>query len=168
DAGPWRALILAANRLQVNQRWKAVELLRHWSGNRQFGADSGDWKSELGAWSKWFAQAFPKEPALPNVAEDKPAPSKYRYDDLLRFVEKDAAGQKGDAARGRLIFVKAQCAKCHKFGNDGEGIGPDLSALSKRFKRADTLESIYYPSKVISDQYRSTLIETKRGQRFTG
>jgi putative heme-binding domain-containing protein len=105
---------------------------------------------------------------LPNVADDKPAPSKYRYDDLLKFVEKDPGGLKGDPSRGRFVFVKAQCAKCHKFGSDGEGLGPDLSTLSKRFKRADVLESIYYPSKVISDQYRSTLIETKRGQRFTG
>ena len=30
------------------------------------------------------------------------------------------------------------------------------------------LESIVYPSKVISDQYRSTLIETKKGQQVTG
>ncbi|MFL5339138.1 MAG: c-type cytochrome, partial [Gemmataceae bacterium] len=74
----------------------------------------------------------------------------------------------GDAARGRLAFAKANCVKCHKFGSEGEGVGPDLTTLSKRFKRADTLESIIYPSKVISDQYRSTLIETKRGQRFTG
>ncbi|MFL5343100.1 MAG: hypothetical protein ACJ8F7_23460, partial [Gemmataceae bacterium] len=148
DAAPWRALILASNSLQLNQRWKAVELLRHWSGGRQFGAEAGDWKGELGAWSKWFAQAFPKEPALPNVATDKPAASKYRYEDLLKFVEKDPSGQKGDAARGRLVFAKAQCAKCHKYGTDGEGLGPDLSTLAKRFKRADVLESIYFPSKV--------------------
>ena len=30
------------------------------------------------------------------------------------------------------------------------------------------LESIYYPSKVISDQYRSTTIVTKKGQQYTG
>jgi len=30
------------------------------------------------------------------------------------------------------------------------------------------LESIVYPSKVISDQYRSTLITTKKGQSVTG
>src|SRR5262249_6952418 len=149
-------------KLQPNLRWKAVEVLRRWSDGRQFGAEQGDWKAELGAWSKWFGQAFPKETALANVIEDKAAPSKYRYDELLKFVEANPSGLKGDAAKGRLIFAKAQCAKCHKYGTDGEGVGPDLSALAKRFKRADVLESIYYPSKVISDQYRSTLIETKR------
>src|SRR5262249_41752789 len=58
--------------------------------------------------------------------------------------------------------------KCHKYGNEGEGLGPDLTAVSKRFKRADVLESIYYPSKVISDQYRSTTIVTVKGQTLAG
>jgi putative heme-binding domain-containing protein len=40
--------------------------------------------------------------------------------------------------------------------------------VSKRFKRADILESLVYPSKVISDQYRSTTIVTKKGQQITG
>src|SRR5262249_14234274 len=44
----------------------------------------------------------------------------------------------------------------------------DLTTLAKRFKRADVLESIYYPSKVISDQYRSTTLVTLRGQRIEG
>jgi len=40
--------------------------------------------------------------------------------------------------------------------------------VSKRFKRADILESIYYPSKAISDQYRSTTFVTKKGQQVNG
>ena len=58
--------------------------------------------------------------------------------------------------------------KCHKYGKDGEGVGPDLTTVSKRFKRADILESIVYPSKVISDQYRSVKITTKTGQEIVG
>src|SRR5439155_521077 len=61
-----------------------------------------------------------------------------------------------------------QCAKCHKFGKIGEGVGPDLTTVSKRFKRVDILESTIYPSKVISDQYRSTTIYTTKGQQITG
>ena len=58
--------------------------------------------------------------------------------------------------------------KCHKYGKDGEGVGPDLTTLSKRFKRADILESIVFPSKVISDQYRSTPIMTNKGVQLDG
>jgi len=168
DGAPFRALLLAANRLDARNRWRAVELLRHWTGNKQFGAEPGDWKTELAAWSKWFAQTFPREPALPNLVADKPAESRYKFDELLAFLEKDPAGKKGDPARGRLAFEKGQCIKCHKFGKEGEGIGPDLTTLSKRFKRIDTLESLFFPSKVISDQYRSTTIETRNGQRING
>jgi putative heme-binding domain-containing protein len=166
DPAPYRALLLAGGRLDESTRWKAVELLRHWSNNRQFGADDGEWKPELAAWSKWFHQAFPKEPPLPNVAGDQPVESKYKFDELLAFLQGE--GRSGDAVRGRIVFEKAQCIKCHKYGKEGEGLGPDLTTLSKRFKRIDVLESIFYPSKVISDQYRSTLIVTKKGQQLNG
>ena len=155
------------HKYRAGNRWKAVELLRHWSSDRQFGAGEGQWKPELTAWSRWFGQAFPREEPLPDVEDDKPTPSKYKYEDLLEYLTK-SAGTKGNAVNGKKIFEKANCLKCHKYGKDGEGIGPDLTTLSKRFKRADVLESIYYPSKVISDQYRSTLIVLKSGQQING
>ncbi|HXG10864.1 MAG TPA: HEAT repeat domain-containing protein [Gemmataceae bacterium] len=167
DPAPFRALLLASRRLPEKERWQAVELLRQW-GNKSFGAEPGEWKEELAAWSKWFAQTFPQEPPLPDVAGDKPVASKYKFEELLTFLEKDPAGRSGDPVRGRAAFEKAQCLKCHKYGSEGEGIGPDLTTVSKRFKRADILESIYYPSRVISDQYRSTLIATKKGQQIVG
>ena len=83
---------------------------------------------------------------------------------MLKYLDKEP----GDAGRGKAVFEKANCLKCHKFGKDGEGVGPDLTTVSKRFKRADILDSIIYPSKVISDQYRSVKITTKSGQEVTG
>ena len=115
-----------------------------------------------------YAQAFPKEPALPYLAVDKPLESKYKFDELLAFLEKNSAGKNGSASRGRIVFEKAQCLKCHKYGAAGEGVGPDLSQISKRFKRCDTLEAMIYPSKAISDQYRSTQVVTKQGRTFLG
>jgi mono/diheme cytochrome c family protein len=51
------------------------------------------------------------------------------------------------------VFVKAQCAACHRFGDFGESIGPDLTTVSQRFQKKEVLESILHPSQVISDQY---------------
>jgi putative heme-binding domain-containing protein len=167
DAMAYRAVLESARKLDAGSRWKAVELLRHWSNDKQFGAEPGQWQPELQAWSRWYVQSFPKEPALPDVEEAKPTPSKYKYDDLLDYLT-NGAGKKGDVKQGRLVFEKALCMKCHRYGKEGEGLGPDLTTLSKRFKRADVLESIYYPSKVISDQYRSTTIVTLKGLRITG
>jgi putative heme-binding domain-containing protein len=167
DGKSFRALLVASTKLDAGNRWKAVELLRHWTNDKQFGAEKGDWKSELRAWSKWFGQTFPKEEALPDVEGDKQAPSKYKYAELLDFLT-EGKGRKGDTKKGRAVFEKAQCIKCHRYGKEGEGIGPDLTTLAKRFKRVDVLESIYYPSKVISDQYRSSTIITLKGQRIEG
>ncbi|HJT78930.1 MAG TPA: HEAT repeat domain-containing protein [Gemmataceae bacterium] len=168
DGAAYRALLLAARRLDVKNRWQAVELLRRWSDGKQFGHDADEANQELDSWYRWYGQAFPKEPPLPSAPGTKVVESKYKYDDLLRFLTQDPAGLHGDPARGRKVFEKAQCIKCHKFGKEGEGLGPDLTTLAKRFKRADILESIYYPSKVISDQYRATVVVTTKGQEFTG
>ncbi len=166
DAAPWRVVLLASTRIDPAHRWKVVELLRHWSGGRDFGANDGDWKPELEAWSRWFAQTFPKQPALPNVGAIA-AQSKWKFDDLRTHLE-TGPGKTGDVAKGRVVFEKANCLKCHKFGKEGEGIGPDLTTLRSRFKRTDTLEALLYPSKVISDQYRGTTIMTKAGLPVTG
>ena len=123
DGASYRQLLLASERLNPKQRWLVVELLRHWTG-KSFGADSPEmWKEELTAWSKWFAQSYPKEPPLPNLAADKPSESKWKFAELLAFLDKDPAG-KGNPAKGRVIFEKAQCIKCHKFGKEGRGRRP--------------------------------------------
>jgi putative heme-binding domain-containing protein len=164
-AAPFRAVLLAASRLDPKDRWQAVLVLRRWTG-RQFTIEDGDWKTELDAWARWFSQTFPKEPPLPNVTA-LTGESKWKLDELLALLDK-IPRDKLDPKRGRAIFEKANCVKCHRFGNYGEGIGPDLSTLKGRFTRRDTLEAILYPSKVISDQYRGSVILTKAGQTFTG
>ena len=61
------------------------------------------------------------------------------------------------------MFEKAQCVKCHRFGARGEGVGPDLTTVRRRFQRKEILESILYPSQVISDQYKSATVVTIDG-----
>jgi putative heme-binding domain-containing protein len=164
----FRAVLVASSKLKPEHKWKAVEILRKWTNGKQFGAEMGDWKDELGSWAKWFGQTYPKEPTLPNVTLVKPAEGKYKYDELIAFLTKEPAGLKGDAVKGKAVFAKALCSKCHKYGTEGEGVGPDLSTVSKRFNRTYLVESLIYPSKVISDQYRSTMIQTKKGQSLIG
>src|SRR5262249_42069180 len=137
DPVPYRELLLASRRLPERGRWKVVELLRRWTEGKKFGAEDGDWRAGMAAWAPGDAQGFRKEKPLPNVASDKPAESKYKFAELLAFLENDPVGRRGDPVRGRVVFEKAQCLKCHKYGPEGEGIGPDLTTVSKRFKRLD-------------------------------
>jgi putative heme-binding domain-containing protein len=47
-------------------------------------------------------------------------------------------------------------------------VGPDLTAVAARFKRQDLLEAMTEPSKVVSEQYMNTAIETKDGRVVVG
>jgi putative heme-binding domain-containing protein len=163
ESAPYRSVLLALRRLGERDRPGALELLRHWKAQR-FSSDDQDVATELIGWTRWFGQAFPKEPPLPNAAA-LTAESKWKFEDLRKALE---TARGGESARGKLIFTKANCIKCHKFGSEGEGIGPDLTTLKSRFQRADVLEAILYPSKTISDQYRGSVIVTQSGQTLTG
>jgi len=70
--------------------------------------------------------------------------------------------------KGKEAFVAAQCLACHRFGNEGGSTGPDITAVSSRFTRADILSSIIEPSKVISDQYQNITVTLKNGDDVTG
>ncbi len=71
-------------------------------------------------------------------------------------------------AKGKEIFYQAQCSTCHRYGDQGGAIGPDLTAVATRFKRQDILEAMTEPSKVLSEQYRNTVIETTAGKVVIG
>ncbi len=69
---------------------------------------------------------------------------------------------------GEKAYAAARCVVCHRFGGDGGATGPDLTQLAGRFALKDLAEAIVEPSKVISDQYKAAVIETKGGKTITG
>jgi putative heme-binding domain-containing protein len=73
----------------------------------------------------------------------------------------------GDPALGKPIFDKV-CSTCHKFGATGNTIGPDLTTIAAKLKRPELIESMLFPSKVIADQYKPELIQTKDGDIISG
>jgi putative heme-binding domain-containing protein len=140
----------------------ALQLLAFWTGEELARGEPED--RRLAAWQNWFVAKYPNapEPALPTPAED----AKYTVDDLVDYLGSEEAD--GDASRGGEIFVKAQCAKCHRHGGRGDNFGPDLTSVANRFTRREILESILYPSHVISSQYAAKTIRTFDGRTFTG
>src|SRR5207253_9537763 len=60
----------------------------------------------------------------------------------------------GDAKRGEAIFFNKEmkCANCHKVGDQGTALGPDLSAIGKTRTRVELLESILEPSRRVEPQ----------------
>jgi putative heme-binding domain-containing protein len=88
-------------------------------------------------------------------------------EELLAALVATPPGQIPKPAEGQPVFEKL-CASCHRFGELGTDVGPDLTTLSSRFKKKDILESILWPSKIISDQYEAFMIETDTGDIVVG
>jgi putative heme-binding domain-containing protein len=74
----------------------------------------------------------------------------------------------GDAARGKELFIAAQCAQCHRMNGEGALVGPDLTGVGKRFSKRDLLLSLIEPSRVIDDKYKQKTIITTAGVSLTG
>jgi putative membrane-bound dehydrogenase-like protein len=77
----------------------------------------------------------------------------------------------GNTERGRKLFFDAartQCVKCHRVGDQGERIGPDLTGVGSRFPRIHLIESILQPSRTIAPGYQTVAITLKSGRVLTG
>jgi putative heme-binding domain-containing protein len=99
---------------------------------------------------------------------DVPYPgSKLTRQQILDKLSGEATGTTPSATKGKEIYEKV-CAGCHIFGDTGTSVGPDLTTLSSRFRKRDTLESILWPSKTISDQYAVTAFELTDGRIVSG
>ncbi len=76
----------------------------------------------------------------------------------------------GDANRGRQVFLseKAKCATCHRIGEQGKRVGPDLTTIGANRSISDLLESIVFPSASIVRDYESYKVLTLDGRVLTG
>jgi uncharacterized repeat protein (TIGR03806 family) len=77
----------------------------------------------------------------------------------------------GSAARGESLFFKNAallCQTCHQVAGRGRDIGPDLSHIGKKYSRAQLLETIVDPSKVVDEKYTAYVLQTVDGKTYTG
>ena len=80
------------------------------------------------------------------------------------------ASNAGDAGRGEEVFFgqRAACAACHRAGQRGEKIGPDLSTIGAIRNRRDLAEAVLFPSASLARGYESYGVMTHSGQVHTG
>lgn len=77
----------------------------------------------------------------------------------------------GNSSRGREIYLKAGkagCVQCHRLGDQGGVIGPDLTGAGRRFSKIHIIESILEPSRAIAPAFRNLSVRLKDGQELTG
>ena len=80
------------------------------------------------------------------------------------------AATHGVPARGQALFAsgKGTCIACHKIGELGRAIGPDLSKIGAIRTERDLAESIVFPSSTLARDYEAHLFETSDGQTALG
>ncbi len=77
---------------------------------------------------------------------------------------------RGSAARGKEVFAagKGACMTCHKIGDVGREVGPDLNRVGRIRTKRDLLESILYPSTTLSRDFEPWEIIADDGQTHFG
>ena len=120
--------------------------------------------AEKVALSQWL---IPLTGPAPELISPRAAIKAWTLADLEK--ELDALkGYKPDLARGKQLYVDAQCSRCHLYKDAGGNVGPDLSAVAQRFQRHDILEAITDPNKAVSEQYALTTLTVVGGEQVTG
>lgn len=90
---------------------------------------------------------------------------------VLRFAPiEELAERAGDPVRGREVFFgpKAACAACHRYGDEGRDLGPDLSRIRDKLDARGLLANILDPSAAISFGYETWWIEKTDGTSLFG
>ncbi len=110
--------------------------------------------------------AVATDAALPKSTGPQVLVRDWKAEELLPLL--DRVGSKRSFDAGKQAFAGAQCALCHRMGNAGGLVGPDLTAVGSRFNRRDLLDSILNPSRVIDDKFRNTVLTLKSGANVIG
>ncbi len=71
-----------------------------------------------------------------------------------------------DAARGRTVY-QGRCLVCHRAGDEGLALGPDLITVKSKGREA-LLTSILQPHQEVAPHYIAYDVTTKDGNAYTG
>ncbi len=165
DAQAIREVILHGLRMEASGQAPdaPLKLLKYWTGEQMPPAEND--ASRMAGWQTWYATHYPQLPEakLPELEQSSP----WNIATLEEYFS-SSEGRQGALEHGQEVYQKAQCAACHKFSNQGTSIGPDLTTVASRFTRKETLESMLYPSHIISDQFRTQQVMTTAGKVYSG
>ncbi len=76
------------------------------------------------------------------------------------------AARKADAIKGKFIFEQ-NCIKCHRHGDVGAKIGPDLTGIAVR-KKIEILVDVLDPNRSVEGNYQQYNLATEDGRTFNG
>jgi putative membrane-bound dehydrogenase-like protein len=77
-----------------------------------------------------------------------------------------ALGTAGNSERGKAVFKKS-CSVCHRLGEVGNAVGPDLAALTDKSSEA-LLVAILDPNRAVESKFVNYTAVTSAGLTYTG
>ena len=84
-----------------------------------------------------------------------------------RYDIPSIAALSSEPAKGKLIFTN-KCSSCHRVGDIGMDIGPELTQIKKKFDKQALMDAIVNPSSGIVFGYEAWTIQTNDGQSHFG
>ncbi len=105
---------------------------------------------------QWIARLKPSRPVV----------AQWKLADFVPRLEELSATRSLEA--GQKAFRDVGCAQCHRIGQDGGTVGPDLSTVARRLSPRELLEAVVEPSAKIADEYANWLVQTEDGHTLTG
>jgi putative membrane-bound dehydrogenase-like protein len=184
------ASVIGSAKLEASQRDRVIDLIAKAGPLEMPALMRGIENSEVGPVGRKLIAALGKSPGFSALSVDRlaklrdqlPADVRSEADLLLKRSNVDLEGQRqrleelkdalvgGDPARGRSLFFgpKASCSACHRIGEEGGNIGPNLAGIAEIRTRRDLLEAVAFPSASIARNFEPYTVLTKAGSTQSG
>jgi putative heme-binding domain-containing protein len=148
--------------------WADGKLVHQRAGVRSFQPDSDRVQADLGRGPHRLAVEVASATRPPEFhLRFRRRGSSLEHERLIQM----ALSRPGDPGRGRKVLEdvdRSLCLKCHRVGDRGERIGPELSGLGGRFARITIVESILEPSRSVAPGYESVTVALADGRVLSG
>ncbi|MFK8113277.1 MAG: DUF6797 domain-containing protein [Rubripirellula sp.] len=88
---------------------------------------------------------------------------------IVQSLRRDAIA-KGNPARGAVLYAAptSACLSCHKVGEHGGTVGPDLSLVGAKQSIDHIVESLLWPKRTVAEPYKAIAVLTTDGQVIRG
>lgn len=163
---PARAQLLGSSNGTL-RIWLDGKLVHERSGMQPFQPDSDRVEAELSPGSHRLAVAVTSASAPEFHMRFRRKSAALEQERLVQM----ALARSGNAEHGRKVLEdveKSLCLKCHRLGERGERIGPELTGIGSRFARITIIEAILEPSRSIAPSFESLAVALKDGRVLNG
>lgn len=87
--------------------------------------------------------------------------------DSASYAVDDILTMNGDPKKGKVLFIE-NCLVCHRIGDIGKEIGPDLTTIQARYDKTGILESITHPDAAVAFGFEPYIVTMHNGAAIYG